>query len=103
MSILSGHGWVMELLTGHPEHIHCELGMHAHVFEQLILELHDLGHTNSKYVSLEEQLVIFLCCCVTGLSIRHIGERFQRSNGTISWYVLIQYYSTVNDNFNFAL
>ena len=103
MSILSGHGWVMELLTGHPKHIHCELGMHAHVFEQLILELHDLGHTNSKYVSLEEQLVIFLCCCVTGLSIRHIGERFQRSNGTISWYVLIQYYSTVNDNFNFAL
>ncbi|KIM59697.1 hypothetical protein SCLCIDRAFT_81924, partial [Scleroderma citrinum Foug A] len=46
-SILSGHGWVMELLTGHPECIRCELGMHAHVFEQLILELHDLGHTNS--------------------------------------------------------
>ena len=88
-SILSGHEWVMELLTGHPERIHCELGMHAHVFKQLILELRDLGHTNSKFVSLEEQLAIFLYCCVTGLSIRHVGERFQRSNDTISRYVLL--------------
>ena len=88
-SILSGHEWVMELLTGHPERIRCELGMHAHVFKQLISELRDLGHTNSKFVSLEEQLAIFLYFCVTGLSIRHVGERFQRSNDTISRYVLL--------------
>ncbi|KAH7915775.1 hypothetical protein BJ138DRAFT_986109, partial [Hygrophoropsis aurantiaca] len=24
--------------------------------------------------------------CVTGMTIRHVGERFQRSNGTISTY-----------------
>ena len=86
-SVLSGEAWVIELLIGHPERIHCELGMHAHVFAKLISELHTLGYSDSKFVSLEEQLAIFLYASVTGLSIRHIGERFQRSNATISQYV----------------
>ena len=43
-----------------------------------------MGHGDSKYVTLEEQLAIFLYTSVTGLSIRHVGERFQRANGTIS-------------------
>jgi hypothetical protein len=30
---------------------------------------------------------IFLYMCVTGLSVHHVGERFQRSNKTISKYV----------------
>ena len=83
-SILTGEGWVLELIAGHPERIRCELGMHQHVFAELISELREMGHTNSKYVSLEEQLAIFLYACVTGLTIRHLGERFQRSNETIS-------------------
>ena len=83
-SILTGESWVLELIAGHPECIHCELGMHQHVFAELISELCEMGHTNSKYVSLEEQLAIFLYACVTGLTIRHLGERFQRSNETIS-------------------
>jgi hypothetical protein len=83
-SILTGEGWVLELLTGHPERIHCELGVHRHVFAKLISELREFGHSNSRFVSLEEQLAIFLYACVTGLTIRHIGERFQRSNETIS-------------------
>ena len=44
-SILTGEGWVRELLAGHPEHIHCELGVHSHVFLKLIEELHRLGHS----------------------------------------------------------
>lgn len=83
-SVLTGEGWVLELLTGHPERIRCELGVHRHVFLELVAELRKLGHTNSKFVSLEEQLAIFLYTCVTGLTIRHTGERFQRSNETIS-------------------
>jgi hypothetical protein len=83
-SILTGSGWVMELLAGHPERIRCELGVHRHVFLALISELREFGHTNSKHVSLEEQLAIFLYACITGLTIRHLGERFQRSNETIS-------------------
>ena len=73
-SILTGEGWVMELLAGHPERIHCELGVTVQVFEAMIRELWDMGYENSKHVSLEEQLAIFLYACVTGLTIRHLGE-----------------------------
>ena len=83
-SILSGYGWVLELLSGHPEQIRCELGVHLHVFEALIDELRKMGYTDSRNVTLEEQLSIFLYASVTGLSVRHLGERFQRSNETIS-------------------
>ena len=30
---LSGHAWVQELLSGHPERIRCELGVHVDVFD----------------------------------------------------------------------
>jgi len=83
-SILSGQNWVLELLDGHPDRIHCELGMHRHVFVQLVTELLELGHTNSRFVLLQEQVAIFLYMSVTGLTIRHTGERFQRSNNTVS-------------------
>jgi hypothetical protein len=83
-SALSGAAWVMELLAGHPERIRCELGLHKHVFLELIQELRRSGHSDSRFVSLEEQLAIFLYMSVTGLTIRHTGERFQRSNETIS-------------------
>jgi hypothetical protein len=83
-SILTGAGWVQELLNGHPERIRCELGMHSHAFMELVGQLRLIGHTNSKYVCLEEQIAIFLYACVTGLTSRHLGERFQRSNETIS-------------------
>jgi hypothetical protein len=83
-SILSGEGWVQELLNGHPKHIQCELGVTKHVFDQLIHELESMGHTRSRYMSLEEQLAIFLYTSITGLSVRHVGERFQRSPATIS-------------------
>jgi hypothetical protein len=75
---------VMELITGHPDRIRCELGVNLHVFEKLVQDLRTLGHSDSRYVSLEEQLSIFLYTCVTGLTVRHVAERFQRSNATIS-------------------
>ena len=79
----------MELLKGHPNHIQCELGVSHDVFLELIKELQWLGHGNSKYVSLEEQLVIFLDMSVIGLTIRHVREQFQRSNETVSKQVKI--------------
>jgi hypothetical protein len=85
-SILTGQGWVNELLDGHPNRIRTELGMKKDVFLALISKLHEMGHADSKYVSLEEQLAIFLYASVTGLTVRHLGERFQRSNETISKY-----------------
>jgi hypothetical protein len=87
-SALSGEAWVQEVLTGHPERIRCELGVHKHVFLGLMDALVDIGIRSSRNVTLQEQLAIFLYTCVTGLSIRHVGERFQRSNDTISKYFL---------------
>ena len=86
-SVLTGHMWVLELINGHPERIRHELGVRKHVFKQLIDELSSHGHHHSKHMALEEQLSIFLYTCVTGLSCRHVGERFQRSNDVISTYL----------------
>ena len=83
-SALSGADWVRELLDGHPERIRNELGVHKHVFCALVEELQLAGHGPSKHVYLEEQLAIFLYTCVTGLSFRHVCERFQRSGDTVS-------------------
>jgi hypothetical protein len=83
-STLTGEAWVLELLAGHPERIRYELGIHRHVFDQLISKLQVMGHQGSKYVSLEEQLAIFLYSSVTGLTVRHVGEQFQWLSDTIS-------------------
>ena len=87
-SALTGAAWVCELLKGHPERIRNELGVHKHVFHALIKSLQSAGYTSSRYVTLDEQLAIFLYTCVTGLSIRHVGERFQRATETVSRYVI---------------
>lgn len=83
-SALTGEAWVMELLAGHPERIRCELGVSHDVFSELIAELRSMGYGNSKFVSLEEKLAIFLYACVTGLTSPHVGERFQRPTKTIN-------------------
>jgi len=86
-SALSGEAWLLELVEGHPERIKTELGMRLHVFLKLVDELRRIGLSGSRNVSLEEQVAIFLYTAVTGLSIRHVGERFQHANATISWQV----------------
>ncbi|KAG1784465.1 uncharacterized protein HD556DRAFT_1219556, partial [Suillus plorans] len=60
-SILTGHGWVRELLSGHPHRFHNMMGLSKPVFRRLLHELSEyagLGH--SRYISSEEQLAIFL-------------------------------------------
>jgi hypothetical protein len=88
-SAFTGADWVRELLNGHPERIRNELGMHKHVFHRLLSDLSDAGVCSSRHVYLEEQLAIFLYTCVTGLSLRHVSERFQRANETTSRYAHI--------------
>jgi hypothetical protein len=85
-SSLSGAAWVNELIHGHPDRIFNELGMRLHVFTMFCANLQLFcGFTMSRNgVTVEEQAAIFLYACVTGLSVRHLGERFQRSNETIS-------------------
>jgi hypothetical protein len=83
-SALTGVAWVKELKYGHPDRIWTELGMRLHVFIALVAELRLCGLADSRYVGLEEQVAIFSYMLVTGMSIRHVAERFQRSNETIS-------------------
>jgi len=86
-SKLRGEAWVEELIHGHPDRIRTELGMRLHVFLAFVEELWILcGLGDGQHVSLKEQAAIFLYMSVTGLSIQHVGERFQRSNETISKY-----------------
>ncbi|EGO28327.1 hypothetical protein SERLADRAFT_379958, partial [Serpula lacrymans var. lacrymans S7.9] len=80
MSSLTGE----ELIDGHPDHIRSELRVSLQVFEKLAETLRDTGIQGSKYISLNKKLAIFLYASVTGLSTQHLGERFQRSNNTIS-------------------
>jgi hypothetical protein len=88
-SAMTGEMWVQELVYGHPECIRTELGLHLHVFLALEYELRVIcALADSRYVSLREKLAIFLYMCVTGLSVGHVGERFQRSNETISKYAI---------------
>ena len=84
-SKLTGEEWVKELINGHHDRMWTELGMRVHVFLAFVHELWVVsGLGDSRYVGLDEQVAIFLYMCVTGLSIRHVAERFQRSNDTRS-------------------
>jgi hypothetical protein len=88
-STLSEEDWVQELLTGHPERIRVELGVHRGTFTVLLKAVQELGVQSSRHVPVEEQLSIFLYTVVTGLGPTQVGERFQRSPGTITKCVLM--------------
>ena len=84
-STLSGKAWVDELLEGHPICFYDNLTMNRHVFRQLLRALNEkAGLGDSKYVTLEEQLAVFLYFSATGCSVQKLEERFQRSPDTIS-------------------
>ena len=88
-SVLSGHAWVQELVHGHPDRIYYELGMRLPVFIAFVGHLQLFGglEISQRGITVEEQAAIFLYTCVTGLSLRHVAERFQHSQETISKYV----------------
>lgn len=89
-SKLSGEQWIQELLRGHGDRIHNELGMHKAVFIQLLAVLkRDAGVRSTRYDSAEEQLGTFLHYVHCGLPNRALQERFQRSGDTISKCVVL--------------
>ncbi|SRR5260221_798875 len=84
-SILSGQGWVDELCEGHPGRFKNEMGMSKRVFNNLLELLKKGGGLkDTRYVSAEEQLGIFLHFAHRALPNRGLQERFQRSGDTIS-------------------
>jgi hypothetical protein len=82
---MTGQQFMDEQLAGHPEVFYDNFGMHKHVFRRLLKTLQtktDLSDT--KYVLAIEQLGIFLYAVITGLSVRKLENRFQRSKDTIT-------------------
>ena len=90
-SALTSEMWVEDLMNCHPDHIKSELGLRLHVFVALVQALAAVGLKATQYVSLEQHVAIFPYTCVTGLSIHHVGERFQHSNATISIQLELTY------------
>lgn len=84
-SSLTGLEWVFELLAGNERRMRNTFGITPAVFMRLVKALHDhAGITDSKYVSAEEKLAMFLYACRTGASTRVLEDRFQNSTATVS-------------------
>ncbi|KAI0038021.1 hypothetical protein FA95DRAFT_1450074, partial [Auriscalpium vulgare] len=67
-SILTGLGWMRELMAGHPESFYDAFGMTKPVFRQLVHELQLYGGLRStRWLSALERLGIFLYTARTGL------------------------------------
>lgn len=84
-SVLSGACWIEELMAGHPQRIHNELGMDLEVFVAFVDELKSCGMKTSKFgITVEEQAAMFLHTSVTAQSLVHEAERFQHTGETVS-------------------
>ena len=86
-SPLSGSEYIQELLCcGHSERIQEVLRMKLEVFDFLCKELRNCGLHDSQYITVEEQLAMFLYTVARNASNRDIQERFQHSGETVSRY-----------------
>ncbi|KAI9117843.1 hypothetical protein K1719_011258 [Acacia pycnantha] len=86
-SRLTGAEWVLELRFGHSDRIYEAFRMERFVFNKLCTLMIQKGWlADSRYVSVDEQLGIFLYLIGHGSSNRNVCERFQRSGQTISKY-----------------
>ncbi|KAJ7736089.1 hypothetical protein B0H16DRAFT_1574352 [Mycena metata] len=81
-----GNNGSKSLCAGIPNESIMSLGAPARLFHA-IARVAVLRYSDSKHVSLEEQLAIFLYICQTGLGCRHVAEHFQHSNETITKFV----------------
>lgn len=87
-SCRTGKQYIQELLAGHPLRFYDEMGMTKHVFQKLKRELVTYSNfKDTKYVTMDEQLGIFLRFCRTGMGTRKVREEFQRGPDTVSKYV----------------
>jgi hypothetical protein len=83
-SIRTGHMWIKELLSGHRDRMRRNLGMNKHVFRKLANALKTkTGLNDSKHVTLDEALGLFMHMLVTNNTTEQEHEWFQRSPDTI--------------------
>lgn len=80
-----GAEYIQELFEGHPSRFYEVFGMTKHTFRRLATELFKYtSFSHTKYISMAEQLAIFLRFCRYGYGVRKIEEEFLRSPDTIS-------------------
>ncbi|KAI3969963.1 hypothetical protein MKW92_052870, partial [Papaver armeniacum] len=86
-SILTGHQHMQEILHGHPRRCYEQYRMEKFVFLRLthILRERELLR-DSRWVTIEEQLAIFLLTIGHNEDNKMLQERFQHSGETISRY-----------------
>ncbi|XP_058769575.1 protein ALP1-like [Vicia villosa] len=83
-SILSGHRWYTELITGNDNRFFEQLRMRKQVFRHLVCELtNNCGLEPAKHIAVDESVGIFLYMIGQPSSYRNAQERFQHSSETI--------------------
>lgn len=84
-SILTGHGWIQEILHGNDNRFYEQLRMRKPVFLQLsnVLE-ENYGLKPTRRMIIHEQVGIFLYMLGQPASVRNAQERLQHSGETIS-------------------
>ncbi|XP_059635413.1 uncharacterized protein LOC132277592 [Cornus florida] len=83
-SILQGETYVMEILNGHRERCYENFRMYPEVFRTLCSTLKGIGLKDSKFLTIYEQVAIFLLTLSHNQRNRVVAERFQHSTETIS-------------------
>ena len=87
-SILMGAFYIRELLKGHPTRCHNIMRMESHIFQELCNHLRSTNLLqNSRGVSIEEQLDIFMYMLSRNASFRTLTDRFQHNPETIHKYI----------------
>ncbi|KAF5354500.1 hypothetical protein D9758_012403 [Tetrapyrgos nigripes] len=85
--IFIGQMWLEDMLKGRNERFRRMFGMNKRVFHGLVQELSNTcGLKDSRYVSAEEKVAIFLHTMVSTCSNRELQEHFQRGGDTILHY-----------------
>ncbi|KAL5542292.1 hypothetical protein UlMin_010002 [Ulmus minor] len=84
-SIRTGHQYMLELLNQHPDRMFNKIRMYRPCFEMLIQVLRQqTALQNSRYLTLEEQVMIFVYVISQKATNRMAMEDWQHSGSTIS-------------------
>jgi hypothetical protein len=82
---IPGELWVQDLIKGNLRRFRDVLGINKHTFFLLLQTLVKTADiSDSRSISAEEQLALFLYAGRTNLSVRQLAERFQHSTETIT-------------------
>ncbi|XP_059658445.1 protein ALP1-like [Cornus florida] len=84
--MLQGEDYVFEILNGHEDRCYENFLMYPNTFRALCRELKLLGLKDSIFVTVEEQVAIFLLTVSHNERNRVVAERFQYSTSTISYH-----------------